>query len=345
LALSGDGNTALIGAPRAESALGAVTVLVRSGSPWKQQSRLGGTEAVGRGWLGSSVALSSDGEVATIGASRDSHKAGAAWMFTNESGASVPGPTVSSVAPSHGPTEGGTKVTITGSNFTNTTTTPVVMFGANQASGVEASPTVIRAVTPPGTEGVVDVTVGTKTETETRTSAVSAADKFRYESPVKAHGKGKESSATTNQSTTGAAPTPVTSGGVLGTVQGAAAACRVSLRSKHLTVARKTTAAVRLLRTGAGSCRGTVILRRYGRTGKRVRLMTIGSAHFSIAPGRSQVVKIKLNALGRRLFARAHGNLNASIAVLRTTPAPKQAKTASVRLSILKARKPATIAH
>ncbi len=340
LALSGDGSTALIGAPRAETGTGAVTVFTRSGSTWAEQKpRLGGSEAVGKGFLGSSVALSIDGEVATIGASRDAHKAGAAWIFTNESQANVPGPAVANVAPGHGPTEGGTKVTITGSNF-NSTTTPTVMFGTTPASGVEVRTAAeIRAVTPPGAERVVDVTV----QTVTGTSAVSAGDTFRYESPVKVHGKEKGSSGAT--STTGNATPSAASGGVLGSVQAAAAACRVSLRSKHLMVAQKTTAAVRLLRTGAGSCRGTVILRRYQRTGKRVKLMAIGSAHFSIAPGRSQVVKIKLNALGRRLFARAHGNLDASIAVLRTTPAPKQAKTASVRLSVMKARKPAPAGH
>ncbi|MEA2334389.1 MAG: hypothetical protein QOG40_879, partial [Solirubrobacteraceae bacterium] len=125
----------------------------------------------------------------------------------------------------------------------------------------------------------------------------------------------------------------------------AGAACRVTLRGKRIVVAR-TSAAVRLLRTGTGQCRGTVTLRyKQKAAGRRFKLKSIGSARFSIVPGRSQVVKIKLNKLGRRLFLAGHGKLNASLAVLRTSPGPKLAKTASVRLSVKKPRSPSKIAH
>lgn len=98
------------------------------------------------------------------------------------------------------------------------------------------------------------------------------------------------------------------------------------------------------MRTGVGPCRGTLTLRFKQTTkGKHFKLRSIGSVHFAIAPGTSRVVRIKLNKLGRRLFVVGHGKLRASAAVLRTTPAPAQAKTASVRLSVKKGLTPAPL--
>jgi hypothetical protein len=335
LALSGDGSRSLVGAPRVEAGLGIVDVFERSGSAWVEQPSLGGSEAVGKGNSGASVALSADGEVAAIGASRDDKRAGAAWVFSTEPASAIPAPAVSDVEPGHGPVGGGTSVTVQGSNFTkDPSSEPVVMFGSEPASGVEVRTAAeLRAVSPPGAKGTVHVTVATATGT----SAETGHDTFRYEAP----------------STTGpggaiaqGGVTPAASAGVLGIAQSAPGACRVTLRSKRLVVTLKRSAAIRLLRTGAGQCRGTVLLRYRQRiAAKRFKLMTIGGAHFSIAPGASQVVKAKLNALGRKLFAAAHGRLNASVAVLRTTPAPKLAKTTSVRLSVKKTPKAASVAR
>jgi hypothetical protein len=84
VALSGDGDTALIGAPRANEAQGAAWVFVRSGSTWSQfgAKLTGSDEAAGRGSFGRSVALSGDGSTALVGAPRDSGGRGAAWAFT-----------------------------------------------------------------------------------------------------------------------------------------------------------------------------------------------------------------------------------------------------------------------
>jgi hypothetical protein len=89
VALSAEGNAALIGGPEdnsAEPGSGAAWVFNRSGSAWNQSAELtGGKEEVGRGKFGSSVALSADGEIALIGAPVDSpHSfayAGAVWAF------------------------------------------------------------------------------------------------------------------------------------------------------------------------------------------------------------------------------------------------------------------------
>jgi hypothetical protein len=84
VALSADGDTALIGAPRANEAQGAVWAFTRSGSSWSQfgTKLTGGIEAAGNGSFGRSVALSGDGATALVGAPRDRGGHGAAWAFT-----------------------------------------------------------------------------------------------------------------------------------------------------------------------------------------------------------------------------------------------------------------------
>jgi hypothetical protein len=65
-------------------------------------------------------------------------------------------PTITKIAPASGPTKGGTKVTIQGSNFVGTIS---VYFGGKLATGVRVlSPSEITATVPPGS-GTVFVTV------------------------------------------------------------------------------------------------------------------------------------------------------------------------------------------
>jgi hypothetical protein len=84
VALSADGNTALIGGYEDNVGLGAAWVFTRSGSTWSQQgSKLIGSEQIGQGGFGSSVALSADGNTALIGGYRDNSFIGAARVFMN----------------------------------------------------------------------------------------------------------------------------------------------------------------------------------------------------------------------------------------------------------------------
>jgi hypothetical protein len=79
VALSADGNTAIIGGWEAEGAW----VFTRNGSSWSQQGKkLVGTGAVGKARQGTSVALSADGNTAIIGGWSDNSRTGAAWVFT-----------------------------------------------------------------------------------------------------------------------------------------------------------------------------------------------------------------------------------------------------------------------
>jgi trimeric autotransporter adhesin len=83
VALSSNGNTALIGGSTDNSGIGAAWVFTRSGGVWTQQGeKLTGTGETGKGGFGQSVALSSDGNTALIGGPFDNSSTGAAWVFT-----------------------------------------------------------------------------------------------------------------------------------------------------------------------------------------------------------------------------------------------------------------------
>jgi hypothetical protein len=84
VALSADGNTALIGGPSDTAdnqAEGSAWIFTRSGGTWTQQgSRITGPDVFGEfGW---SVSLSADGNAALIGAPSDNISVGAAWLYT-----------------------------------------------------------------------------------------------------------------------------------------------------------------------------------------------------------------------------------------------------------------------
>ncbi len=82
VALSADGETALIGGPNDDHGRGAAWVFARDGSTWSPQGELLGGEEPEHGHFGRSVALSSDGSTALIGGSVAPQAPGAAWVFT-----------------------------------------------------------------------------------------------------------------------------------------------------------------------------------------------------------------------------------------------------------------------
>ena len=83
VALSADGNTAIVGGAVDASGKGAVWIFTRSGSTWAQQgTKLVASDRVGNAWFGKSVSLSADGNTALVGGYNDNANAGAAWIFT-----------------------------------------------------------------------------------------------------------------------------------------------------------------------------------------------------------------------------------------------------------------------
>ncbi len=88
VALSADGNTAIVGGVADNSSTGAAWVYTRNGTSWIQESsKLVGTGAVGNASQGHSVALSGDGKTAIVGGPHDNSYAGAAWVHTRSGGA------------------------------------------------------------------------------------------------------------------------------------------------------------------------------------------------------------------------------------------------------------------
>src|SRR5262249_28091587 len=90
VALSGDGNTAIVGGPcdngtcaSAGAAVGAAWVFTRSGGTGAQHRKRVGTGALGSANQVASVALSGGGNTAIVGGDADnSGNPGAAWVFT-----------------------------------------------------------------------------------------------------------------------------------------------------------------------------------------------------------------------------------------------------------------------
>ncbi len=86
VALSSDGNTAIVGGRTDNSDIGAAWVWTRTGGVWTQQgSKLVGTGTSGY-YQGTSVSLSSDGSTAIVGGESDNGGVGAAWVFTRSGG-------------------------------------------------------------------------------------------------------------------------------------------------------------------------------------------------------------------------------------------------------------------
>jgi hypothetical protein len=83
IALSADGNTAIVGGYADNPYTGAAWVFTRTNGAWTQQgNKLVGTGAVGSARQGVSVALSADGNTAIVGGPTDNSSLGAAWVFT-----------------------------------------------------------------------------------------------------------------------------------------------------------------------------------------------------------------------------------------------------------------------
>jgi len=88
VALSADGNTAIVGGSRDNGFAGAAWVFTRTNGVWSQQgNKLVGAGAMVRAAQGISVALSADGNTALVGGSLDNSYAGAIWVFTRSNGA------------------------------------------------------------------------------------------------------------------------------------------------------------------------------------------------------------------------------------------------------------------
>ncbi len=342
VALSADGNTALVGAPRAGGSRGAAWLLERSGSTWSRTASLASSAEKGKSWFGYSVALSPEATAALVGGPLESlgkeDRPGAVWAFSAD-----PLPMVTGVLPKQGPETGGTEVTIKGTNFSEAT---AVRFGEEEAASFEVqSATEIMAVTPRGT-GVVDVTV----TNPNGTSATAEADRFTFlppkqsstpapEAPVNVTSEPEPVNVTAMTTSTGSA-TPA--GGVLAFGPGKSVVCGVSLLKRGIAVETRSRAVLELKATGPGTCRGTLkLIARIRVSRRRFKNKTIAAGSFSIAGGKVRTVTLRLNAVGRALLRARRGRITAKLTILRLSPLPRAARTAAVRLALQKTHKPA----
>jgi hypothetical protein len=87
VALSSNGNTAIVGTPGYGGSTGAAWVYTRSNGVWTQQGNLVDTAGVPGSLFGASVSLSGDGNTALVGEPGNSGGVGAAWVFTRSNGA------------------------------------------------------------------------------------------------------------------------------------------------------------------------------------------------------------------------------------------------------------------
>lgn len=82
VALSSDGNTAVISASGDDSSKGSAYIFTRTGSAWTQQSKLIASDGVASDLFSISVSISGDGNTVAIGASGDDSSKGSVYIFT-----------------------------------------------------------------------------------------------------------------------------------------------------------------------------------------------------------------------------------------------------------------------
>lgn len=87
LAMSGDGETLVIGAGNKDGATGAAYVFARGGATWSQRQELVAADAATKSYFGIAAAISTDGATAVIGASGHAvgdYTPGAAYVFARD---------------------------------------------------------------------------------------------------------------------------------------------------------------------------------------------------------------------------------------------------------------------
>jgi hypothetical protein len=86
VAISANGDTAIVGAPGYGGDVGAAFVFSRGDGKWTQQGiKLVGSGSVGQSQQGTSVAISGDGNTAIVGGPNDNSYIGAAWVYSRNS--------------------------------------------------------------------------------------------------------------------------------------------------------------------------------------------------------------------------------------------------------------------
>jgi hypothetical protein len=127
---------------------------------------------------------------------------------------------------------------------------------------------------------------------------------------------------------------------------GSPSVATVSIAGTHITTTAGAEAIVELTCKGTTACRGrlTLTVHRKGRR-RRSNTTIIATTNFSVSPGKSADVKLRLDTAGRTLLRADRGRLRATLTVLKSFPAPSQVHTEGVQLvpeTAVKVRAPRT---
>ncbi len=118
----------------------------------------------------------------------------------------------------------------------------------------------------------------------------------------------------------------------------------VSLAHARIATTKGGRAALELSCSATPRCRGKLALtvrtrgmfEKHGSNGtggtRRSKKVTIGTANFSIPAGKTTIVELQLNSLGRAFLSPAHGRLAATLSILKSSPDPAQTHLDSVYL-------------
>ncbi len=187
----------------------------------------------------------------------------------------------------------------------------------------EPASTLLSSVACPATESCVAVGLyhqeGSGT---TRAMAVSEVSRPSGEKDEVPKGGGSTPPGSASTATT-PPPAKAAAGGI------------AALASSTATVKGGSTAAVKLTCTGAVPCSGklTLTVKRASRKAKEAAsTVTVGRGSFSISPGKTGIIRVKLNATGRAILSAAHGRLSATLTILASSMAPATTQIKSVHL-------------
>jgi hypothetical protein len=79
---------------------------------------------------------------------------------------------------------------------------------------------------------------------------------------------------------------------------------------------------------GMATCSGklTLMVKMPFKKGKKTKTTTIGTTTFSVPPGKTAIIQLKLNTVGRALLKADRGRLTADLTILKSSPPPVQTK-------------------
>jgi hypothetical protein len=358
LALSEDGNTALVGDPADNGKLGAVWVFTRNGSSWSQQgTKLTGGEEGNEGRFGSSVALSADGDTAMIGGRSEDGKMGAVWVFTSSGSSwSQQGTRLTGSIADEGSDEEedneeevgqgrfGSAVALSADGAT------ALISARDDSKGLGAAWIYTRSGTTWTRQGAKltggeekgkgqfgsSVALSADGETaliggETDASKVGAVWVFAAlpssePSPEGSPAGGSQTAggtSTTSTSSSAGRPSPQVQVEAFKTSSG-----HVALLSTRIVVRRGRRASISLRCISAVACGGklklTIAVRRKHRAARRSRYRTIslGSGAFSLAAGKQSIVKLKLDTAASTRLRASHRRLAANLTIAVSAPVP-----------------------